>query len=842
MIRFIFLLSLLLISASHSVQAQYYGSQGPNPPIPVSAPTYMGVDAKINIVWPREGDLISNIQQQLPQSMIVRYDVSGVPAGGNYLYEQYHPYNRICIFPVVDGKIHGVKMYGGFVGTYFAHFPSWGNGGEYPYNNCYGRSRATEAQSVTLPLPQLPDGDHTYGAIVYVGLNPGETPYYSNDAFLRNCSSCIGVFYANTQFYLATYTSLSAMVTARTGPPPPSVTLYPRPSAVTLGGSSVLGHSTNNVQNCYTSGDWSGYTIPKSSYRSGTWNTGPLTEPASYTLACVSPEGLWATSTATVGIINSNYPDLTALTPSISSSRTGTNGGQFLSFALTIKNIGKIVSRWIPYNAFRIDRNNDGTWSALNFSSPGPAGFGGEEKHFLTEGMSQFEPGTHSVMLCADSVQRNNTDIDNSFVLEYDETNNCSEKLVFTVTATPEPVRIDGVCGALNGISTTTLPLDRRGGMCLTGASSTVSNLAGPWNWTCSGSSGGTSASCSAQTTSLLPDLVSTNLSISSANPRTDVPLTLGARVRNQGGVDAGIFSDNFSYRWGAGSFIDLNPFISQSGLSTGANVRDTYTFTPDRGGDLYIQHCVDSNNQINEGVNETPNCSVVGPYMVTGPVGSCPVQTIAFCSLSQTPPSTNANGTCTTGYVGSCRYACDATGNWDQVSEFANSCTALTGEINAPSPIPWGSTTTVTWTSNGNQCRVEGDPGGVWENLGNNGSRLSSPLTTDTDYTLSCGNILLDSTQIKINTFVDLQASPRIVNRKDTQVTLTWSTPGVDDDLCTLTGFGIQGSPLKDNGTGTNGGSTVVQGISGRIEYVLTCPDGSDRAFVEFQGVNQEH
>lgn len=53
---------------------------------------------------------------------------------------------------------------------------------------------------------------------------------------------------------------------------------------------------------------------------------------------------------------------------------------------------------------------------------------------------------------------------------------------------------IDGVCGAANGVSVTTKPASA---LCSTGAASTV-NGAGPWTWSCAGSDGGATASCSA--------------------------------------------------------------------------------------------------------------------------------------------------------------------------------------------------------------------------------------------------------------------------------------------------------------------------------------------------------
>jgi hypothetical protein len=54
--------------------------------------------------------------------------------------------------------------------------------------------------------------------------------------------------------------------------------------------------------------------------------------------------------------------------------------------------------------------------------------------------------------------------------------------------------KIDGVCGSASGKGTSTKPASN---LCTTGEPTTVTG-SGPWNWTCSGSNGGSSQSCSA--------------------------------------------------------------------------------------------------------------------------------------------------------------------------------------------------------------------------------------------------------------------------------------------------------------------------------------------------------
>jgi hypothetical protein len=62
--------------------------------------------------------------------------------------------------------------------------------------------------------------------------------------------------------------------------------------------------------------------------------------------------------------------------------------------------------------------------------------------------------------------------------------------------ATPPPVAVNGVCGSSNGTTLTSAPATST--LCSTGTASTVSG-SGPWTWSCAGSNGGTNASCSAQ-------------------------------------------------------------------------------------------------------------------------------------------------------------------------------------------------------------------------------------------------------------------------------------------------------------------------------------------------------
>jgi hypothetical protein len=57
-----------------------------------------------------------------------------------------------------------------------------------------------------------------------------------------------------------------------------------------------------------------------------------------------------------------------------------------------------------------------------------------------------------------------------------------------------QAVPVNGVCGSANGMTVSSIP---SANLCLTGTASAVTGI-GPWNWSCSSTNGGTSASCSA--------------------------------------------------------------------------------------------------------------------------------------------------------------------------------------------------------------------------------------------------------------------------------------------------------------------------------------------------------
>ena len=104
--------------------------------------------------------------------------------------------------------------------------------------------------------------------------------------------------------------------------------------------------------------------------------------------------------------------------------------------------------------------------------------------------------------------------------------------------------------------------------------------------------------------------------------------LTINAIVKNIGTASTiNGFTDSFSYQWNNNTDSAWQPIvggvITKSVLAAGAESTDTVRFTPTQIGTLYIRHCVDSNNTINEGTGENVNnCSIVSTN-VTDPLSS---------------------------------------------------------------------------------------------------------------------------------------------------------------------------------------------------------------------------
>ena len=87
-------------------------------------------------------------------------------------------------------------------------------------------------------------------------------------------------------------------------------------------------------------------------------------------------------------------------------------------------------------------------------------------------------------------------------------------------TTAPAPTPVTGVCGSANGTTVASVPT---AGLCASGTASTVSG-SGPWAWTCAGSNGGGSASCSANLTQTQVTSHLLSASVSGSGTITSVP------------------------------------------------------------------------------------------------------------------------------------------------------------------------------------------------------------------------------------------------------------------------------------------------------------------------------
>ena len=90
-----------------------------------------------------------------------------------------------------------------------------------------------------------------------------------------------------------------------------------------------------------------------------------------------------------------------------------------------------------------------------------------------------------------------------------------------TTASCSAQLEINGTCGAANGVAVSSAPAT---GLCTAGTASAVSG-SGPWTWTCAGSNGGTMASCSAPVSSSVVNGVcgSSNFLVTNQEPTANL-------------------------------------------------------------------------------------------------------------------------------------------------------------------------------------------------------------------------------------------------------------------------------------------------------------------------------
>jgi hypothetical protein len=277
--------------------------------------------------------------------------------------------------------------------------------------------------------------------------------------------------------------------------------------------------------------------------------------------------------------------------------------------------------------------------------------------------------------------------------------------------------------------------------------------------------------------------------------------------------------------------------------------------------GDLYIQHCVDSNDEVAE--SSESNCSVIGPLTITDNTPSVTLtplkeiikkgdsidltwsttggSEINSCTAlgDWSGQKTKLGGTESTGPLTNGRYTyymrCDLNDGTSVISG-QTQVWVLDGTITAESPKDFGMTTTVTWNTQGTLvgyvCEVT-DGTDDW--IGTSGTETSHPLSAPGQYVLACGEdlshlVLLDSAQVLVNHTPILTVAPRVVESGG-EATVYWT---VYEDGCYITGGGEH---VNISGTGSH---TFT--VNARTTYTASCPStGTASVNVEIQPSSYE-
>lgn len=190
--------------------------------------------------------------------------------------------------------------------------------------------------------------------------------------------------------------------------------------------------------------------------------------------------------------------------------------------------------------------------------------------------------------------------------------------MVVTANFAADTVPVSGSCGVSNGQTLTTMP---NTGLCSSGTASVISGN-GPWNWSCNGSLGGTTASCSAN---IGIDTVGPTLSISTLanNSITNIEtLNISGTVTDLSGVASltvnnspmSVINDSFS------TAIILQPgnntLTTVATDSKGNKTTDSRTITLDQAAPILSVSAPADNSITNQG-----NVTVTGTVSETATV-----------------------------------------------------------------------------------------------------------------------------------------------------------------------------------------------------------------------------
>ncbi|GEM_PF-1808847 len=283
---------------------------------------------------------------------------------------------------------------------------------------------------------------------------------------------------------------------------------------------------------------------------------------------------------------------------------------------------------------------------------------------------------------------------------------------------------------------------------CSAGTSSNNQSNTSTWTWNCTGSGGGTTASCSE---SKYPDLTAGATTATPSSGTVGQQESFSAQATNIGSGVAASFPNIFQIadssqtttiaRVNAGTVARLSARGS-------AALSGSYTFASP--GTYSVRACANMNTSGNTSITESNtnnNCgawqtlSISAPAAVPSP-GSCTLpwggtindgsSVTAYQSSSVTSPAScvSQTRTCNNGNLsGSYQY---------QSCSVNNNSPAPTASLTAsPNPVAYNGRSTLTWSSsNATSCTA----GGPWSNQGTlSGSGLTNPLTSDTLFTFQC-------------------------------------------------------------------------------------------------------
>jgi hypothetical protein len=180
------------------------------------------------------------------------------------------------------------------------------------------------------------------------------------------------------------------------------------------------------------------------------------------------------------------------------------------------------------------------------------------------------------------------------------------------------------------------------------------------------------------------------------------------------------------------------------------------------------------------------------------------------------------------------CEYLCDAG------VPVNGQC--ITGTIDAdPGTVQSGAQSFISWEINGDtsslSCRVEGGPD-QWLNVPDKSGQLSSAVTAQRTYVLSCDGVALDQAVVSLFPPPTLTPDPRIIDPDGAVITLNYNLRG--NLACTLSGGGFNNYPL-DGSVSQTGMVTTPSPIFGTTVFTITCGNVSGTAIVELRETGHE-